>query len=81
MKLCQTHLDIISDLKDAVKRHKLVEDDDQQLIMCLCNQGLDLKKKEIARLEDLIKSVQLIRQQVGSMSAYINVVNLYSVFR
>lgn len=49
--------------------------------MCLCNEGLDLKRKEIAKLEDLLKSVHLIRQQVCSMRGYINVADLYSVFR
>ena len=66
---------------DAVERHKLGEDHDRQLIACLCKQGLASKKKEIETLEDLLKNVRLIRQQVSSMSAYINVANLYSVFR
>jgi hypothetical protein len=68
LKICQVHMNIINSLEDAVRKHKLVNDaDDERLLSRLCNQGVTSKRKEIAKLEKLLKDLQLIRQQVSTM--------------
>jgi hypothetical protein len=68
LKICQVHMNIISSLRDAVQKHKLVNDaDDERLLGRLCNQGINLKRKDITKLEKLLKSLQLIRQSVSTM--------------